>query len=192
MFKQRLDELNQTFEWWPAIDGRKINRAAMEAMTERRIVWDKFGGTDALRRTGELALTLSSIELWKHALAKGLKQIAITEDDTTLRSAIIMPVPDDADLVFFNNRSFRNHIGLTWGGVCGTDGYVVTQKGMEKLLDIFETIFMPLDLQMLVQMESMHQCQHHLIEWCQTDKPMLRSYTAPPLTFHGNFSSRIR
>ena len=63
----------------------------MEAMTERRIVWDKFGGTDALRRTGELALTLSSIELWKHALAKGLKQIAITEDDTTLRSAIIMP-----------------------------------------------------------------------------------------------------
>ena len=192
MFKQRLDELDQTFEWWPAIDGRNINRAAMEAMTERRIVWDKFGGNDALRRTGELALTLSSIELWKHALAKGFKQIAITEDDTTLRSAIIMPVPDDADLVFFNNRSFRNHIGLTWGGVCGTDGYVVTKKGMEKLLDIFETIFMPLDLQMLVQMESMHQCQHHLIEWCQTDKPMLRSYTAPPLAFHGNFSSRIR
>ena len=192
MFKQRLDELDQTFEWWPAIDGRNINRAAMEAMTERRIVWDKFGGSDALRRTGELALTLSSIELWKHALAKGFKQIAITEDDTTLRSAIIMPVPDDADLVFFNNRSFRNHIGLTWGGVCGTDGYVVTKKGMEKLLDIFETIFMPLDLQMLVQMESMHQCQHHLIEWCQTDKPMLRSYTAPPLAFHGNYSSRIR
>lgn len=164
----------------------------MEAMTERRIVWDKFGGGDALRRTGELALTLSSIELWKHALAKGLERIAITEDDTTLRSAIIMPVPDDADLVFFNNRSFRNHIGLTWGGVCGTDGYVVTKKGMEKLLDIFETIFMPLDLQMLVQMESMHQCQHHLIEWHQTDKPMLRSYTAPPLAFHGNFSSRIR
>jgi hypothetical protein len=69
---------------------------------------------------------------------------------------------------------------------------MMTKEGMEKLLDIFKTIFMPLDLQMLVQMESMHQCQHHLIEWFQKDKPMLRSYTAPPLTFHGNFSSRIR
>ena len=192
IFKRRLMEIGQQFVWWNAIDGRKVSREDMEAKTERRVIWDERGGSDALKLTGELALTLSSIELWKHALAQGFKQIAVLEDDTTLRSTIAMPVPDDADLVFFNNRSFRNHNGLTWGGVCGTDGYLVTKEGMEKLLDIFETIFMPLDLQMLVQMESMHQCQHHLIEWFQKDKPMLRSYTAPPLTFHGNFSSRIR
>jgi GR25 family glycosyltransferase involved in LPS biosynthesis len=191
-FEQRLAGLQQSFQWWNAIDGRSVSRAEMEAMTERRVIWDKRGGSDALKRTGELALTLSSIELWKHALEKGYEHLAILEDDTTLRAPIAMPVPDDADLVFFNNRSFRNHNGLTWGGVCGTDGYLVTKQGMEKLLDIFETIFMPLDLQMLVQMESMHQCQHHLVEWCQTDKPMLRSYTAPPLAFHNNSSSRIR
>jgi GR25 family glycosyltransferase involved in LPS biosynthesis len=192
LFEQRLADLQQTFQWWNAIDGRSASRAEMEAMTDRQIVWDKRGGSDALKRTGELALTLSSIELWKHALAEGHKKIAVVEDDTTLRAPIAMPVPDDADLVFFNNRSFRNHNGLTWGAVCGTDGYIVTKQGMEKLLTIFETIFMPLDLQMLVQMESMHQCQHHLVEWFQKDKPMLRSYTAPPLAFHGSFSSRIR
>lgn len=164
----------------------------MEALTERKVTWDEKGGFDALRRTGELALILSSIELWKHALAEGYEHMAVLEDDTTLRAPIIMPVPKDADLVFFNNRSFRNHNGLTWGGVCGTDGYIVTRQGMEKLLDIFEHIFMPLDLQMLVQMESMHLCKHHLTEWCQKDKPMLRSYTAPPLAFHGDYSSRIR
>jgi GR25 family glycosyltransferase involved in LPS biosynthesis len=191
-FEQRLAELQQSFQWWNAIDGRGMSRAEMEAMTERRVIWDKRGGDDALKRTGELALTLSSIELWKHALKEGYEHLAILEDDTTLRAPIAMPVPDDADLVFFNNRSFRNHNGLTWGGVCGTDGYLVTKQGMEKLLDIFETIFMPLDLQMLVQMESMHQCQHHLVEWYQADKPMLRSYTAPPLAFHNNSSSRIR
>ena len=191
-FEQRLAELQQSFQWWDAIDGRGLSRSEMESMTDRQVVWDKRGGNDALKRTGELALTLSSIELWKDALAKGYERVAILEDDTTLRAAIVMPVPNDADLVFFNNRSFRNHNGLTWGGVCGTDGYLVTRQGMEKLLNIFETIFMPLDLQMLVQMESMHQCQHHLVEWYQADKPMLRSYTAPPLAFHGNFSSRIR
>jgi GR25 family glycosyltransferase involved in LPS biosynthesis len=191
-FEQQLAALQQSFQWWNAIDGRNASRAEMEAMTERPVIWDSRGGSDALRRTGELALTLSSIELWKHALAEGHEQIAILEDDTSLRAPIVMPVPDDADLVFFNNRSFRNHSGLTWGGVCGTDGYLVTKQGMEKLLNIFETIFMPLDLQMLVQMESMHQCQHHLVKWCQTDKPKLRSYTAPPLTYHHNSSSRIR
>ena len=191
-FEQRLAELQQSFQWWDAIDGRGLSRSEMESMTNRQVVWDKRGGNDALKRTGELALTLSSIELWKDALAKGYERVAILEDDTTLRAAIVMPVPNDADLVFFNNRSFRNHNGLTWGGVCGTDGYLVTRQGMEKLLNIFETIFMPLDLQMLVQMESMHQCQHHLVEWYQADKPILRSYTAPPLAFHGNFSSRIR
>jgi D-inositol-3-phosphate glycosyltransferase len=192
VFEQQANAVGQGFQWWRAIDARGKQREKLEALTDRPVIWDSIGGHDALRRGGELALTLSSIALWQHAVEQGFDYLAVMEDDTKLTKPLCLPVPEDADLLFFNNRSGRNLEGFTWGMVCGTDGYIATKQGLKKLLTIFSSLYLPVDLQMIAHMESMKDYDHHLVKCRQEGAPLLRSYTMPPIAFHGSFSSDIR
>jgi GR25 family glycosyltransferase involved in LPS biosynthesis len=76
--------------------------------------------------------------------------------------------------------------------VCGTDGYIATKQGLKKLLTIFSSLYLPVDLQMIAHMESMKDYDHHLVKCRQEGAPLLRSYTMPSIAFHGSFSSDIR
>ncbi len=191
-FERQLQSVKQQFNWWPAIDARTASRDEIESQSPSPVEWGINNDKDGLSRPGELALILSSIELWKHALALDLNYLVVLEDDTKLSRQLLLEVPDDADLVFFNDRSMSNKKGQTWGYVCGTDGYLATRNGIKKLIDLFSEIYLPLDLQMIANMQSMQECRHHLFQYRREHLPLLTGYTLPPLVFHGQSSSRIR
>lgn len=184
--------MGQRFQWWEAIDGRSKERLKLEAMTDRPVLWGAPSAHDTLQRPGELALILSSIALWQHAREQDVDHLVVMEDDAMILAPLSIEIPSDADLVFFNDRSMRNAKGLTSGYVCGTDGYLATRAGIAKLLQVFSSIYMPLDLQMIAQMPQMADCGHHLAQRFNQDAPVLTSYTVEPLVAHGQFSSLIR
>lgn len=192
LFKQQADAVGQNFQWWDAIDGTNKQRNELEAMTMRPVQWGDLGSHDTLQRPGELALILSSIALWEHAYEQNLDHLVVMEDDAKILAPLSIEIPNDADLVFFNDRSRRDKDGLTSGYVCGTDGYLATRSGIAKLLQIFKTIYMPVDLQMIAQMPQMKDCGHHLAKRFNTKSPSLKSYTIKPLVSHGNSASLIR
>jgi glycosyltransferase involved in cell wall biosynthesis/GR25 family glycosyltransferase involved in LPS biosynthesis len=191
-FAASMAKINQPFTWWDAVDGRGLSKEEMVTRSPVPIEWEIDDDKDTLQRVGEAALIASSIKLWQHAQSQNLDQLVILEDDTELIKPLILEVPEDADLVFFNNRSKRNTEGLTWGYVCGTDGYLVTRDGIEKLLAIFSSAYLPLDLQMIANTKSMRECGHHLFRYRRDDLPLLNSYTLSPIAFHNNSPSRIR
>jgi len=192
VFKQQAEAVGQKFQWWDAIDGRGETREALETLTPWPVRWGESNSHDTLQRSGELALILSSIALWEHAYEQDFDYLVVMEDDAKLLSPLIIEAPDDADLVFFNDRSRRGPNGLTSGYVCGTDGYYASSSGIAKLLELFKQIYMPLDLQMIAQMPQMKLCGHHLAERFNTDAPALLSYTIKPLVAHGSSISIIR
>jgi glycosyltransferase involved in cell wall biosynthesis/GR25 family glycosyltransferase involved in LPS biosynthesis len=191
-FADQMGKIEQGFNWWAAVDGRQLSRKELEAQSPIPIDWEIDDDKDTLKRTGEAALILSSIALWKHAFDQGMDHLVILEDDTEVMRPLVLEVPEDADLVFFNDRSMRNKDGLTWGYVCGTDGYLITRQGLSKLLKVFSRAYLPLDLQMIANTESMRDYEHHLFAYRKEDLPLLKSYTLPPIAFHNNSPSRIR
>lgn len=191
-FSKQATIIGQKFQWWDAVDGRSKCRDELEAMTVRSVQWGNLGSHDTLQRPGELALILSSIALWEHAYEQDFDHLVIMEDDAKILAPLSIEIPNDADLVFFNDRSRRNQDGLTSGYVCGTDGYLATRTGIAKLLQIFKTIYMPLDLQMIAQMPQMKDCKHHLALRFNKASPALKSYTIKPLVRHENTASIIR
>lgn len=192
VFQKQAEAVGQKFQWWNAVDGRNATREALEALTPWSAQWGGPNSHDTLQRPGELALILSSIALWEYAYEHEWDHLVVLEDDTKLLAPLIIEVPDGADLVFFNDRSGRNAQGFTSGYVCGTDGYFVSRAGIVKLLELFKTIHMPLDLQMIAQMPQMSLCGHHLAERFNDNAPALLSYTVKPLVSHGGSTSLIR
>jgi GR25 family glycosyltransferase involved in LPS biosynthesis len=192
LFEKQAQAVGQKFQWWNAVDGRGETREDLEALTPWLVHWGEFGSHDTLQRPGELALILSSIALWEHAYEHAFDYLVVMEDDAKLLAPLVIEVPSDADLVFFNDRSRRDANGLTSGYVCGTDGYYASRSGIAKLLQLFKQIYMPLDLQMIAQMPQMKDCGHHLAERFNDNVPSLISYTVKPLVSHGNSVSIIR
>lgn len=191
-FEKHANAVGQKFQWWDAIDGRNKSKQEIEALTSRTVKWGDPNDHIMLQRTTELALILSSIALWENAYQQNLNYLAVMEDDAKLLAPLSIEIPCDADLVFFNNRSMRNKEGLTSGYVCGTDGYLATRAGIAKLLQVFSSIEMAVDLQMIAQMPQMNDCGHCLAKYYKHDRPALKSYTVKPLVLHGNSPSQIR
>jgi hypothetical protein len=191
-FMERARELGQEVTTWLGVDGRGASREQMEEEAQCPILWDMEGNPDALRRTTEAGLSIASVRLWQHALDAGFDYLAVMEDDAKLLKPLCMPVPKDADIVYFNDRSFRNGKGELWGTCCGTDGYLVTRQGLEKLLEIYQFLWMPVDLQLMPQVESLRRYGHHLCAYHNADFPSLKAYCLPPYVRHQNTDSRIR
>lgn len=191
-FYDQVRNLGQEVTMWMGVDGRGRTREEMEEQAQRPIQWDMEGNSDALRLTTEAGLAIGSVRLWQYALEAGYDYLAVMEDDATLVKPLCMPVPNNADLVYFNDRSFRNSKGQLWGPCCGTDGYLVTKQGLEKLLKIYETLWMPVDLQLMPQVESLREYGHHLCRYYNPELPSLKAYCLPPYVRHKNTESRIR
>lgn len=191
-FVKQAMKMDQKFVFWLGVDGRNKTREEMETLAGRPIEWDMPGNRDALSLPTEAGLAIASVNLWQHAYDNDFPYVAVMEDDTKLIHALCMPVPDDADLVMFNDRSFSNDKGELWGMVCGTDGYLVTRSGMEKLLKIYERLWMPVDLQWIPQVESLRAFGHPLCEYYDDSLPSLKAYCLPAYVRHGAFESTIR
>ncbi len=191
-FSERASRLGQKFIYWAGVDGRGKTREEMEAIANRPVVWNKYNMRDDLCKTTELGLSIASVNLWQHAWDSGMPYLAIMEDDAILKTPLCFAFPKDADMVFFNNRSFRNEKGELWGMVCGTDGYFVTRQGLAKLLAIYKTLYMPVDLQWIPQVESLRRYDHFLCQYRDDSLPSIKAYALPPYVFHSHLQSTIR
>jgi hypothetical protein len=63
---------------------------------------------------------------------------------------------------------------------------------LEKLLKIYERLWMPVDLQWIPQVDSLRAFGHPLCEYYNESLPSLKAYCLPPYVKHGAFESTIR
>lgn len=142
----------------------------------------EFRGVDALEISdvpsfirfnatpGTMANIASHRDVWSHVASLNLPVAAIIEDDVTLTGPLSIDNMKqaffDVDLVFMNNRVVPDYSRLseipfdalssslvpTWFG-CGTDGYIVTRRGAQKLLELFECVYAPADVQLMAHLE---------------------------------------
>jgi FkbM family methyltransferase len=191
-FDKQARKVGQSYVAWAAFDARKMDREQVAAAVNYELTWDMPGNPGALTRPSEVGLLWSSVSLWLHALKNDLPYLVVMEDDAILQKALCMPIPEDADLVFFNNRSYRNSKGNLWDMSCGTDGYVVTRKGLKKLLEIYKQWYMPVDLQWQPQVKSLRECEHCLSSYYNPRLPSLQAYCLRPYVQHSHSASTIR
>lgn len=191
-FEKWAGEQGQKYTAWAAVDARNMSREEAEEEAGRPVEWDMPNNPGALKRPAEVGLLLSSVRLWQHALDLGLPYLAVIEDDAKLLGPLKFDVPIDADIVFFNDRSYRRDDGVVTGAICGTDGYLLTRSGMQKMLQIYERFWMPVDLQWQPQIDGLRECGHVLSGYWNRFLPSVIGYALPPLTQHGIFQSSIR
>jgi hypothetical protein len=56
-----------------------------------------------------------------------------------------------------NDRAIHNHKGEIVEGTCGTDAYVITRRGIYKMLQITEHVNMPLDFMIVAHSKAVVQ-----------------------------------
>ena len=191
-FDQWAGEQGQQYAVWAAVDARHMSREVVEQKAGRPVEWDMPNNPGALKRPAEVGLLLSSVRLWQHAFDIGLPYLAVLEDDAKFLGPLKFDVPIDADIVFFNDRSYRRGDGVVTGAICGTDGYLLTRCGIQKMLQIYERFWMPVDLQWQPQIEGLRDCNHVLSNYWDDSLPSLVAYAVPPLVAHSSFKSSIR
>ncbi len=118
-------------------------------------------------KPGEYANLAAHLKLWDRLLASKEERICIFEDDAVIcRDYGTIETPEDADFLFLNDtvrpmppadvttveeyetwRCDHSFADLVPG--CGLYAYIVTRKGAELGLRLFESVFWPSDLQLL-------------------------------------------
>jgi len=192
VFTKQAMSVGQKFIWWMGVDGRDKTREEMQELAGREVEWEMPGNSDGLKLTTEVGIAVASLHLWQHAVNNDFPYLVVMEDDARLIKPLCMPIPKDADLVFFNDRTFRNAKGEMWGMTCGADGYYVSRNGLEKLLKIYERLWMPVDIQWIPQVESLREFGHPLCKYYNPELPTLKAYSLPPYALHKGAESRIR
>lgn len=191
-FEKNAAAVQQNYTLWAAVDARSMTREEVEQEAQRPVEWNMEGNPGALTRATEVGLLMSSVRLWQLALDNDLPYLVVLEDDSTLLAPLKFNIPIDADIVFFNDRSFRREDGVVTGSICGTDGYLLTRCGLQKMLQIYECFWMPLDLQWQPQIEGLRECGHVLSGYWDESLPSITAYAVPPMVSHGSFKSCIR
>lgn len=192
-FDRQALAMGQGYTYWPAFDARGMSREEVEEAVSLAIEWDMPGNPGALRRPTEVGLLISSVELWQDAVDNDLPYLAVMEDDSVLAAPLKFSIPIDADIVFFNDRSYRREDGVVTGAICGTDGYLLTRAGLRKMLRLYSRFWMPVDLQWQPQIQGLRDCEHILSSYSSNLLPSVVGYALPPYVSHSTqFASSIR
>jgi GR25 family glycosyltransferase involved in LPS biosynthesis len=198
-----LSAMDMRFERWPATDGTTLD---YEQEGRDGIVIRDFGPW-ALR---EAACGVSHIRLWRHIVERRLPFAVILEDDARLRWAVPFDtrdweLPADADVVLLNKRALAGTVRHEGGffsyadvvGGAGTEGYVVSLAGAERLLAITQPLKDPLDFQIYAHLASVRRSDRHPFFWALPRNPgaddiSLTAYRAvPSLVEHAPGASSI-
>jgi hypothetical protein len=172
------------FEWFSAIDGRSWTADTFPSWVVhrgRRIDWfEPLTG-------GEVGVATSHKTIWQLAWYSRNEGVLIFEDDAILcKDLDCLGVPVDADILFLNDRAVHNHMGEIQEGTCGTDGYLVTRRGLYKLLQIIEHMNMPLDLLMVANSRSFMQGKSMAYMLRNPLNPMMSCYHQHIYVRHGD------
>lgn len=161
---QNFNQLGQEVERFPAFDGK--------LMTENDVPpsWIEFN----YYGTGWSGCSLSHYRLWEHILTTDLPYACILEDDAHATQRIDnIEVPDDFDILYISSRIAGDSSGKAMAG-CGTESYIVSRVGCEKLLTICEDMYNPIDLRI----------QAHIRGFIEHGHGLCKGFSDPNQPFH--------
>jgi arabinogalactan endo-1,4-beta-galactosidase len=141
----------------------------------------------------EAACAISHVRLLRSFLRSDLAWAIVLEDDAIPRTLLPLSsadwdLPGDAELVLLNERS----VGVgptgpdsTWSysavvGGAGTEGYLVSRSGAEKLISLLDPLCGPMDFQMYSHIESVGDHDTSPFHWSEPRNPL-----KPDLTIAG-------
>lgn len=203
----RAAELDLRLIRWPATVGADLDPAML---SEGELA-------DGIRVRGfapwsgnEAACGISHIRLLRQITASIAQWAVVLEDDAIILHQIptdigAWGVPADADIVLLNDRSVVGAIEVAAGrfsygkvvGGAGTDGYLISRVGAEKLLCILDPLKDPLDFQMYSHFTSIRSSDRPPFLWrlpgnAEADDVELTAYRIePPLIGHDSKDSVI-
>jgi GR25 family glycosyltransferase involved in LPS biosynthesis len=173
-FQAAAIEHELEFEFWEAVDGRQWTRAdypSCIAHRGRRVDWHEP------LKPGEVGTIVSHYQLMEYAWNEGLSGLVVFEDDAVLlRPLDAIQIPEDADFLMLNSRFKHNNRGECVIGSCGTEAYIITRRGIYKILQIYKHINMPIDLLILAHANSIIKSKVHLSTVRNKLNPTLNVY----------------
>ncbi|WP_158284568.1 glycosyltransferase family 25 protein [Azospirillum sp. TSO35-2] len=190
LFKENADRFLPSFEFFDAVSvedlrqGFSIENVRVD-VTDLR--WTDHERHDPRRQNGplmftEIACAYSHIQCWRRGRERGLDYLVVFEDDAVpCRTFESITIPTDADVVYITDRMPRNGKGEAAGYGCGLQGYIVSRRGIAKCLRIFETLYMPIDLQILAHQRSQIAFGHGLTAYRKplAQEDYLTAYVTP-------------
>lgn len=173
-FKRAAAKHHLEFTFSSAIDARNYTQDKYPTWIKhkgRRVDWYEP------LKPGEVGVAVSHKALYLEGWVAELSAMVIFEDDAVLiQDMETLPVVDDTDLLMLSNRWMHDKTGRVVGNSCGTEGYLITRRGMHKMLQILEHMNMPLDLMMIAHCQSMIDTQHGLTTVRNPLNPVLNIY----------------
>lgn len=189
------NNLDLNLEIINAIDGRNKSRVEMQSMTKRRIRWNCLNGhRDEMKTPTEAACSLSHISVWEKIINKNLEHAIIIEDDVISQQNATLNIARDADFVYLSPRANRDLNGKVCAPIWGSEAYYLTNTCAAKLLEIYQELRMPVDIQWLPQMENLIQSGFFLTAFTDKNLPTLKAYALPNIFTLNNHhhNSQIR
>ena len=189
LFHRYAARFGWNYDWWPAVNGR-------ETAPENHPTWldpNRPRSTNPNPLTaGEMGLLMTTWNLYRWAWEKGCEYLVVFEDDAVIHSRPIVEVPEEFDIVFLNNRfkgDLTGRIKYGWG----TDGYIISRRGLSKALQIFEeSVTEPIDLLLMAYIRSLETYGHYMTAYRNPSLPQLDCFHVGPLVTHaGHFPSSI-
>jgi GR25 family glycosyltransferase involved in LPS biosynthesis len=108
---------------------------------------------------GELGCYMAHYNSWRYVVDNKLESCLILEDGITLLRDDFeqLFIHKNIDVLFVNSEMTMSHKNLVG---TGTQGYIVTQKGAQKLLEKCAVLYLPIDLQIrnLCNSNEIHGC----------------------------------
>jgi GR25 family glycosyltransferase involved in LPS biosynthesis len=182
-FSDSAKRYDWDFIFWSGVDG--LSRSFESCYINKPSPITGYWPTKA-----EMACAMSHLTLLKHFLEGVDDYRLICEDDVTFVSDPPLLVPShDFDLLFLNSRCHHNRFHELWGASsCGTDTYLVTRSGAEKLVAILDEnyLHLPIDMLILSQCVSMRKMGHHMTRFNNENWPDLFCFHDGPLTSHSS------
>ena len=148
-FREKWKKYNKTLERISGVNYKNKNNVLIELIKTNRLNLNGLGFRNEKESfLGELGCFMGHYNCWKYIVDNKLKNCLILEDGIEfLRDDFEnMTMSNKLDILFLNEEMTLDFSGKSLVGY-GTQGYILTQSGAEKLLKICYTLFLPIDLQ---------------------------------------------
>ena len=172
-FREKWSKQGKTLKRMPGVDYKNKKHVLNDFIIQGRINLSGNGFRNSLTPfLGELGCYMGHYDSWKYVVDNHLDYCLILEDgikwvrDDFQNLAINNGIDTDLDIVYVNEEmNMNNHkqfIGY------GLQGYIVSQKGAQALLQHCNTLSAPIDLQIR------HLCNTGTIKANIIDKPFVK------------------
>ena len=185
LFQKYARKYDWDFEFWPAVNGSRFKSEPFPEWLGKR------AGSDQPMGSGAVGLLWTTKEICEWAAEDDLDYCVLFEDDAMVHSSPKLELPEEFDIVFLNNRVQGDSDGRVKSG-WGTDGYIISRRGIQKMLEILKDANAPIDLLILMYTRSLLERGHHMTKYRDPNKELLECYHVGPIVTHAShFDSSI-